>query len=164
MHPKEIPAWVKSVLYALLIALLTLSLLVALSIVWRAYFSNPPLKITSLDSQPKYALCPGDDWPISIHVRIDAPSIFFSYINVMDKDSRYNIPETYIPLGADPHPHKGDFFNYIPWTVPNIPAGDYTRVLSIRSSMDDKNPIFVVTPFQVGGDEDEFPKQSNCIR
>jgi hypothetical protein len=144
--------WLERIMYALMVALVTISLLIAIAAVFQAWFNDPPVHVESMDKHPTQPFCPGDAFPITNRVTIDRPTILFLYVSVMDEGTNFNIPDTSISLGPRLHPHPSTFPQYVLWTVPSLPAGHYNRTFAVRGHDTDERPIFVFTPFTVGED------------
>jgi hypothetical protein len=144
--------WMERVLYALMIGIVTISLLVATAAIFRVYFNQPPVHIESLDTPPSVPVCPG--MPLHIHnrVMIDRPTVLFVYVSVMDETTSYNMPGTSESLGPRPHPQPSAFEQEIPWTVPALKPGRYNRTFAIRGHDTDEDPLFLHLPFTVAKD------------
>lgn len=134
--------------YIVVSSTVTVLLLCALAIVWRIYFNDPPLSIASLDESPSYSLCPGMDYPAHSHVVISSPTLLYSYFSVM-QDGK-NISRTQVSNGIYLHPEAADIIQVLPWKVPDLPPGDYTRVLAYRGTDGRENSLFLTMDFSIG--------------
>lgn len=140
----------RQVAYAFMTALLTLSLFVALAAVYQLYFTFPPIQIESLDQPMTRPLCPGDRFDITNEVTVEEPSVLYFVVSVMDEGANANIPGTQFALQPRTHPHPTTFRQIIPWHVPTLPPGKYTRVMGAQGPDGDEHAVFLQMPFEVG--------------
>lgn len=144
--------WLERIFYAIMIAVLTISLLVAAVPVYRAYFNDPPVHVVSLDKSPTSPVCPGAAMDIHSRVTVDSPTLLLLYVSVMDEGQNFNIPDTAQYVGPRLHPHKATFTQYVAWTVPELAPGKYSRVFGVRGHDGDETPVFLLLPFEVAKD------------
>jgi hypothetical protein len=145
---KPISKWLG---FAVLIALLVVSLLTAVGLVWRVCCDAPPVQVTSLDEGvPRGDFCPGDSFPIRSHLKIKGTTHIFVYASVMDEGTNYNINGTQTSYGARPHPHVSEFTQTLPWTVPDLRPGTYARVATFRGHDPTQMAVHLITKFKVG--------------
>ncbi len=155
IYPIEVDrkrVWGERVLYALMIAGVTISLLVAVAAIFQAYFNNPPVHVQSLDTPPSVPVCPGMPLHFNNRVTVEKPTVLFLYTSVMDETTSYNIPGTPESLGPRPHPHPSTFDQFIPWTVPPLPPGTYNRTFALRGHDTDEDPLFIFLEFTIAED------------
>lgn len=137
--------------YALLTAVATVVLIVALAIVNAIYFNDPNVKVTNLDgAKLAMTVCPGQTLEVHTRVTIQRPIILFSYFSVMDEGMNHNFNGTQISNGARPHPHAASFTQTLNWLVPDLAPGTYSRVLAFRGTDGRENSIFSATKFEIG--------------
>jgi hypothetical protein len=147
---KAIRIWGERVIYALMIAGMTISMLMATAAIWEAYFNNPPLAVTSLDEPDLGVLCPGDTMNIHNKVEIRDNIIVHYFVSVMDKEGRVNIVGTQRAFTDFLHPNPTTFQHELPWTVPTLPPGDYLRVFAVRKVSGNEDTIFSMAHFKIG--------------
>jgi hypothetical protein len=148
----ETATWSKRIAYAMMSALVTATLIVVLALIWRAFFSDPPVHVTSLDKPFETPICPGDQFVINNRVTVDRPVVLFFYVSVMDEQAQFNINDTQISFPGRPHPKPSTFHQLLPWTVPDLLPGNYVRSIAVRGTDGDENPLFLLTPFEVRSD------------
>jgi hypothetical protein len=141
--------WAERIIYALLIGAVTLSLFIAFTSVWRAYFNRPPITLTSLDPAHLGSLCPGDELSIRNDVRIEDDIIVFYYVSTMDINADFNYPGTQRAYVDLLHPHPAHFEHELLWTVPNLPAGHYSRVFGVRNVGANQDVVFVTATYEI---------------
>lgn len=142
--------WGKRALYAVLTSAITLVLIIVATFVWQAFFSDPPVHIETVDSPYPFALCPGQKLVIHNRVTVDKPVVLFFYVSVMDKDAVQNINDTQVSFPGRIHPQAATFDQFLPWTVPSLPPGNYMRALAVRGTDGDEKPVILLMPFAVG--------------
>lgn len=142
--------WLNRIAYALMISLFTLSLLVSASLVFYAFFNNPPVHVQSLDEPYTKPLCPGESYVLNNRVTVDKPVVLFFYLSVMDEKGQQNINDTQISFPGRTHPRPATFHQLLPWTVPNIPPGKYIRTLGVRGTDGREDPLFIEANFEIG--------------
>lgn len=142
--------WVRRLTYIFVLVLTTLAFLILVAMIHRTWFNDPPLRVQSLDSPFGHPLCPGEQHDAHNQITVDEPVIIFSYFSVMDEGENFNIGGTQVTNGPRPHPHASVFTQTLPWTVPALLPGKYSRVLAFRSADGRENSIFVSAPFQIG--------------
>jgi hypothetical protein len=129
-----------------------LTLIVAMALVWRAFFNDPPVHVESMDKPFAEPICPGDIFLLNNRVTVDRPVVLFFYLSVMDENAQQNINNTQVSFPGRTHPHPSAFHQLLPWTVPDLPPGKYTRVLAIRGTDGRENPIFLLAKFEIGAE------------
>lgn len=140
-------SWGRWLLSAGLTAAVTVALIIAAAALWP---NDPPVEVQSLDTTPAHPVCPGTQLPINSRVTVEKPTILFLYVSVMDEGTNYNIRDTWESKGFRLHPHKSSFLQFVEWTVPSLPAGNYNRVFAVRGHNTDQLPKQLVLPFTVG--------------
>lgn len=142
----------KGIAYIIVSSTVTVLLICVLALIWRYYFNDPPIAIASRDNAPAGALCPGVAYPAHSQVTITRPTMLFSYFSVMDARGNHNVSGTQIANGARLHPHAVTFEQTLSWEVPQLPPGDYLRVLAFRGTDGRENTLFLTMPFTIGKD------------
>lgn len=140
----------KRVAYTIVSSAITVLLGVLIAVTWRFFFNDPPITIETLDIPPVYALCPGVDYPAHNEVTVSRPVMLYSYFSVMDARGNHNINGTQVTNGPRLHPHPATFIQMLPWEVPELPPGDYMRVLAFRGTDGRENSLFLTMPFSIG--------------
>jgi hypothetical protein len=153
--------WLDRFFYALLTGFLLIAMIFCMSILWDAFFNSPPVHITSLNVQPPNPLCPGDHFDVSQKVEVTKPVFLYSYTSVMDSGLNYNIFGTQNSFTPRPQPKTTVFTETFPWQVPNLPPGDYQRVVTIRGYNTSEKPVYSAVKFKVRRGCDEWDEQSN---
>lgn len=144
-------SWKRRISYASITALLTVTALVVFVLVWRAFFSDPPIRIHSLEPVNLGVLCPGQELPIRVHVTISEPIIMHYYVSVLDAKGEKNIVGAQRAWTDMLHPRAGSFDAVFPWMVPlSLTPGHYTRVMAARNVVGSQKTIFVERLFDVG--------------
>lgn len=150
MSTTLVESWKRRFAYAGITALLTIALLVTTTLVWRAFFSDPPIRITGLEPLVLGVLCPGQELPIRAQVAINDSIIMHYYVSVMDSKGEKNIVGAQRAFTDMLHPRAATFNAVLPWTVPSLPAGRYRRVLAARNVAGSQKTVFVERFFEIG--------------
>lgn len=146
---KPMHKWLERLIYALLIGSVTIGLLMALRVVLDAFFNAPPLTLTSLDPADLGVLCPGDAMNIHNEVEIHDDIIVFYYVSTMDAAANSNVLGTQRAFVDQLHPHPARFMQTLPWTVPDLPPGNYTRVFGVRNVGSTQDVVFIVAEYEI---------------
>lgn len=144
--------WMERAIYSLMIGLVTLALIVLASILWTAYFNQPPITVKSLDPPDLGTLCPGEGLLIHNRVEINSPIIGFYFVNVMDRTESRGYPNTQKTWVDNLYPHDTVFDQSLVWIVPELEPGRYTRVFAARNSSGNQKTIFTQNDFTIGDD------------
>lgn len=152
VETKPLRLWTERIIYALMIAGVTISMLVATTAVWAAYFNSPPLAIKSLDTPALGMLCPGAKRDIHNEVEIRDNIIVHYFVSVLDEQGHYNMIGTQRAYTDFLHPHPATFVHLLPWSVPDLPPGRYLRVFAVRKVSGNEDTIFSQASFEIGED------------
>jgi len=132
-----------------LTALLTVGLIVLVTIVYDTWFNNPPLAVTSLDPDPLGIFCAGEQVPINNEIAIDRAIVMFYYVSTLDRQTHANLIGTQRAFTDILHPAPAKFVQQLPWTVPDLPPGEYTRVFAVRNVEGTQRTAFIVRDFEI---------------
>lgn len=135
---------------AFLAGIVVIAMLLLLSTIYRIYYNTPPIKVERIDPQDLGALCPGDSYPISNRITIQRPLVVLLYTSTLDATATHNLNDTQASFTARPNPKAATFEQRLPWTVPDLPPGNYTRVLALRGTNGAEDPIFVESKYSIG--------------
>lgn len=153
MSQIDTSTWGRRLAYILLTGMVTVALAVLIAVIFQTWFNDPPIRVRSLDQPLDHALCPGDALSVRNQIEVDGPVLLYSYFSVMDATENHNINGTQVSNGPPrTHPIKSSFTQSILWTVPDLPPGNYVRVLAFRGTDGRENSIFSVYPFAIGND------------
>lgn len=134
-------------------AIIFVGVLIAVSLVFGAlgisFFDQPPVSVQSVESSHLGSFCPGDKLLIRNKVTIDKPVIALYYISVLDKDAIFNIVDTQIVHSGFQHPVAGTFDQYIPWQIPELESGVYTRGFAARGTDGTEETVFITNTFTI---------------
>lgn len=147
---KPIHRWIERIIYALMIAAVTISMLIAVGTIWEAFFNAPPIVITSLDPPDLGFVCAGDVMTINNDVEIKDNIIIHYFVSVMDTEGHINVAGTQRAYTDFLHPYPASFTHHLPWTVPDLPAGEYLRVFAVRKVSGNEDTIFSMARFAIG--------------
>jgi hypothetical protein len=154
-------AWLQSIrptfLNALVIALTTLVFLICLSLLWRIYGNNPPIMIHSLESDHIGFLCPGEERLIPMHIIIREPVITHYFISVNRLPEKSNVLGTQKVFTDMLHPEPAEFTAAFPWTVPELPPGEYKRVFASRNVAGNQKTVWATTLFDIAEEGENCP-------
>lgn len=145
-----VKSWFQRVVFAFLIALCTLGVIIITSLIWNEYFNEPPVEVISLDAENLGVLTPGQELTINNDITITKESAVHYLVSVMDEGANFNYPNTQDAYLNYLHPKPSRFKQVLPWTVPDLPPGKYTRVFAIRNIVGDQDTVFVKTQFSIG--------------
>lgn len=145
--------WQKRLTNAVMISFVTVTFIVVLALVWRAFFNDPPVHVESMDKPFAEPLCPGDQYVLNNRVTVDKPMVLFMYLSTMDEHAFQNINDTQTSFPGRPQPNTASFHQLLPWTVPDLPPGKYTRALAVRGTDGRENPIMLLMPYEIGTEE-----------
>jgi hypothetical protein len=138
---------------ASLIAFIVTTFIVAVAIVYRAFFSDPPVHVVSLNPSDLGILCPGESQHLTNRITIDKPIVLFFYLSTLDESGTYNINDTQTSFPGRNHPREGTFTQMLPWTVPHLPPGKYVRSLGVRGTDGRENPLFLEAVYEIGDEK-----------
>lgn len=145
--------WRRRLLYASLTGATTVVFIVIMSLVWRAFLSDPPFYFSNTDPDYTEPLCPGEQLVINNRVVVDRPVVLFFYLSVMDKSASRNINDTQVSFPGRIHPHSATFHQLLPWTVPDLEPGEYILAIAGRGTDGDENPVIVLKKFSIAEEE-----------
>lgn len=148
----KIRVWVERTVYAFMIALIVIACLILTSVVYRAYFNDPPITLTALDPLDLGEVCPGDEVPINNWVIINKPIIVVYFISTMDIRGDQNYVGTQKAYTDMLHPHATEFKQIIPWQVPDLPPAKYLRVVAARNVTDNEDTVFIQASYSIRAD------------
>jgi hypothetical protein len=124
-----------------------------MSIIYKSYFNAPPILVEQLDPKDLGVLCPGDSHPVSDRITIEHPIVLVLYTATLDAAGTQNVEGTQTVFPGRPNPSSSTtFIQHVPWKVPNIPPGQYTRVFAIRGTNGAEDPVFVESKYTIGSD------------
>lgn len=149
---KDARFWSTVVIQALLIALVLFAISWLFYAVNRASRVEPPLEIKALDSLYLGQLCPGSSLDINNVVTVKEPGVLVYYVSVMDANETFNYPGTQTILSGFTHPKPSMFRQSIPWVVPNLEDGLYTRIFASRGADGVQKAVFVKSHFRITGE------------
>jgi hypothetical protein len=138
-----------SILQAIFAGIAVCSFLLLMTIVYKGYFNTPPVLVQRLNNEDLGELCPGDFVPIVNRISIEHPIVLLMYVSTLDANATHSVNDTQISFKGRPHPKQSKFMQSLPWYVPDLPVGTYTRVLAIRGTNGAEDPIFVQSTFTV---------------
>lgn len=128
---------------------LVVALLVLLSSLYSIFGRKAPITLAALDPPILENVCAGSRMLISLDVHITSPSIITYYISVMNKTEEKHLIGTQLLYRGLPYPRTGHFFQSLPWSVPDVPAGTYVRIVSALGSNGYDRPEIIETRFTV---------------
>lgn len=155
IHPVERSlwkVWFERLFFAFMIAFSTISLLLLTSIIYRNYYNYPPIEIKTLNPSHLGTICPNDALTISNHIRVNDDVILTLYVSTIDNKNRYNIIGTQYVYTGILYPLESTFIHNIPWTVPKLEPGSYTRVFAVRDISRNDDSIFITSTYNIGED------------
>lgn len=151
--PAKTPTWVKRVTGHLgqMIGggIIFVAILMLVLTLWSIFGRQPPIQIESLDPAIINDLCSGSRITATLDVKITAPAIIVYYISVMNKTEERQLIGTQEVYRGLPYPRVGHFTQILPWTVPNLPPGNYVRVVAAIGSNGSDKPEMEVTRFNI---------------
>lgn len=151
-NKERMTRWGHSLGYAFMISLLFLVVLTVFSISYRAFVNPPPAKVFTLDKEVNFTYCPGFDLDIHLHIIVNKPVTLYVNTVVNDETGIVNIRDTESEATTLHYPIKANFNQTVAWQIPDLPAGKYKRVVSVRSLIDFTNPVFLILPFTIRSD------------
>jgi hypothetical protein len=154
MMSVDADTWRRRMSYAAMSALVTIALLVVAVLIQRAFFNAPPVHVVTLDPADLGVLCPGQAVSLTNRVTVDMPVVLFFYLSTMDETETFNMLDTQTSFPGRPHPHAGTFTQMLPWTVPDLPPGNYARTLAVRGTDGDENPVMITAKYEIASRED----------
>lgn len=135
------------------IAVAVVALILMVAAVYNVCCDAPPVQIESIDLREGHEpVCPGEQFAVRSVITVTAPTLLYIYLSVMNPSEEYNINGTQIGFMPRPHPNPSTFVQTLPWTVPSLPPGKYSRVVAVRGHDTDQDPEFSGVPFTVAGD------------
>lgn len=137
------------VLQAVFAAIAVSAFLLLITVIYRGYFNIPPVLVTRLNNADLGDICPGDYYPIEDRIQVERPIVLLLYISVLDQNATHSYNDTQTSFPGRPHPKPSVFVQSLPWTVPDLLPGKYTRVLAIRGTNGAEDPIFIESTFEV---------------
>jgi hypothetical protein len=95
----------------------------------------------------------GQSYPVSDRITIEHPIVLVLYTATLDAAGTQNVEGTQTVFPGRPNPSSSTtFIQHVPWKVPNIPPGQYTRVFAIRGTNGAEDPVFVESKYTIGSD------------
>lgn len=152
MNLKPLDVWTGRWITALITAILTFSILVLGIVLYNTFFNYPPVIIENRDPKHLGTLCPGDYYPFTNEVQVKSEATLFYYTSVQNAEGTSNIFGTQVVHGGFPHAIPGTFEQKVPWFVPRIQPGNYSRILSITGTDGRQRSIFISNLFTIGVD------------
>jgi hypothetical protein len=139
----------EAIAYTGLTAIATVAVLVVVSLVWGNFWNDVPVSVIDLDP-PLANVCPGQSYDIRLRITTTRKILIVQYVSVMNPQMTENYQGTQVDLPSLPQPIPTSFVETIPWEVPQLPPGDYVRMMVIRSSMNSQDPLFHPESFSIG--------------
>lgn len=134
---------------ALAVGFIVISMLILITVLYNLYGNRPPIRIISLDPVNLGDLCPGDLYPIHNHIEIQSVAFIVYHTTVMDEDQVKNIADTQTATKDYIHPKIAQYEQNLPWIVPDIPPGKYTRVFAALGTNGNNKPEIVSSEFSI---------------
>lgn len=159
--PSLFRVWAERFVFMLASGFLFIALLLMTSILWDTFYNSPPIRLTKLDQEPQQALCPGDHFDVHYRMEVTKPVFLYRYSSVMNPGLDYNIFGTQDSFTPMPQPKITAFEEQFPWQVPNLPPGEYSRVITFRGYNTAEKPAYMDVKFKVKEGCDEWDEQSN---
>ena len=93
------------------------------------------------------AMCAGQRFTQTIALSVKAPAILSAVVSVLDMKEEIVVANALLFTTAIPH--AKDIVDTTAWLVPNLPPGDYQRVVGVTTYGRSSQPAFMVTKFKV---------------
>lgn len=155
--------WSDRALFSLASGFLFIAMLLCMSLLWDAFWNAPPVHIENMDVVPEVGLCPGDRFDVHYRINVTKPVFLYRYTSVMNKGLDYNLWKTQDSFTPMPQPKVTVYEENFPWQVPNIPPGEYQRVVTLRGYNTQEKPVYIPTPFTVKEGCDEWSEQDRGL-
>lgn len=96
-------------------------------------------------------LCPGD--VVVFHTTMDIlrPGVFQAIVNIHDAEKHLNVGPSYVSEKKS-QPYEREVSVDVPWEVPDLPPGDYERVVAIVALDAGSEPAFHSDKFSIRED------------
>ena len=102
---------------------------------------------------PEYKeYCPGDSYEYSTDIEITGPAIFSRHVAIMEAETHKYISSTITQMPSIPRPWPVRLDQPVSFSIPDLPPGDYIRVMGIDADHVDSIPVFVEVPFTISTD------------
>jgi hypothetical protein len=131
--------------------LLTILLLGAIMVVFQfpVPLRDTPVIFHEVILPDNIEVCPGDTYEYVADVEILDKSILTMHAAIMDTDTMNTMPGTaqeFIPIARA---RGGRFMDGAKFVIPDLPPGNYERILAVDSDHADSVPVFISLPFTV---------------
>lgn len=146
--------WSNRLLAAFLTGLFTLLFVIAAFFVLGPLFDHPPVS-TRFVSEPNEEVCVGEVYDMVLEIKTTKTVIVFIYLSNQLPDGSHIIHPEQQPIMVIPHEGSSLFDQPIIWVVPDLPPGEYTRVLGVRGHDTDEDPLISSQKFVIAEDCDK---------
>jgi hypothetical protein len=109
-----------------------------------------PVIIHDVAIPKKTIFCPGDKYTYTTELEFTKPSILSLYIGIVDKDTGDTLPGTVVNVGPIPRKDPATIKEGSTFVIPDLPPGNYERIMAIDAEHVDSVPIFFSLPFKIG--------------
>ena len=123
---------------------------IAVTLQFPAHLRDTPIAIHSIQPNYDVTVCPGDKFDYTVDIEVLEPGILSMSVGIIDMSNGDTVRGTTGQIGPFPRDEPVVLTEIGFFLVPELPAGNYKRVMAIDLEHADSVPVMWNFPFTIG--------------